>query len=207
MQQHLIAAPAVRRLPAPLATTNVESDNCTKRLPFDLLAAGAIISPSTGLSAFQTTGQKISIINSNGVPTERVCSIGDNVDCYRNLNLEGFFSIRQRQGAERGKITGYAQAVIIKSPVAVVVESSRQRVLVQKRKNVHAFIRGEVIGFGKELTDLTKQKACDIITYRPYLSGCFTSRLTGEPITNISGMIAVLSGSNVYLFETMSDLN
>jgi hypothetical protein len=45
------------------------------------------------------------------------------------------FSLRQR-----GKVFGYAPCILIRDPRFVVQEGGRNRVLREKRKNVHAFV-------------------------------------------------------------------
>lgn len=65
------------------------------------------------------------------------------VDVYRNLRPGGgppCYSIR----GPRGRVIGHATAVELRDPVPFVSALGRARVLREGRKNVHAWIRGEL---------------------------------------------------------------
>lgn len=92
------------------------------------------------------------------------------VDVYRNLN-NGLWSVRHK-----GKVIAHAEFVCIKPIKFHVGESGRKRVLKKKQKNVHAWVKGELIGMSKK-----KPKAGKEITYDPYAwpanqSGYFFSK-------------------------------
>ena len=63
------------------------------------------------------------------------------VQVYRNLN-NGLISI---QDLSTGLVLGHASAVDLQRATFIVREAGRQQVLKEKRKNVHAFVRGKVI--------------------------------------------------------------
>lgn len=103
----------------------------------------------------------------------RVTVKGDPIDCYRNLNKDGLFSIRQRQGPFKGLVCGHARAIVLTDPVLVVGEKSRQRVLSEQTRNVHAFVRGRFeAAFGCDLTASAMRKLIRV-SYSPFLSGQF----------------------------------
>lgn len=80
------------------------------------------------------------------------------VEIYRNLNKPGkTFSIRQN-----GLIIGHSNSLLLKDCEFIVNEAGRKRVISQKRKNVHAFIRGELLNCDAEHLDYGE------ITYNPY---------------------------------------
>lgn len=58
------------------------------------------------------------------------------VDVYYNLNKK-CLSIRHK-----GKVIEHKNSVVLHKPQFVVQQSGRKRVLKNKRKNVHAFVRG-----------------------------------------------------------------
>jgi hypothetical protein len=62
-------------------------------------------------------------------------------EVYRNLH-NGKISIRD---VDRGVVVGHADHVLLHNPEFIVRESGRQRVLRERKKNVHAFIRGSII--------------------------------------------------------------
>jgi hypothetical protein len=63
------------------------------------------------------------------------------VQVYRNLN-NGLISI---QDLSTGLVLGHASAVDMEEASFIVREAGRQQVIKEKRKNVHAFVRGKVI--------------------------------------------------------------
>ena len=66
------------------------------------------------------------------------------VDVYWNLHKQTF-SIRSREREDYGRVIRHADHVHIRNPTAVVSKAGRERVLREKKKNVHAVIRGELV--------------------------------------------------------------
>lgn len=91
------------------------------------------------------------------------------VDVYRNLHLDGvWWSIRKTGG----KVLMHAQSVYLKNVEFVVSETGRQRVLKEKKKNIHAFARGTLVldPFGQSV----KMSLPDFsATYNPYKYSSF----------------------------------
>lgn len=63
------------------------------------------------------------------------------VDVYRNLH-NGMYSIKARTGKHRGRVIAHAKQVWLDDVEFVVSEAGRSRVLREKKKYVHAFVRG-----------------------------------------------------------------
>ena len=63
------------------------------------------------------------------------------VQVYRNLH-NGLISI---QDLSTGLVLGHAYAVDLEEATFIVREAGRQQVIKEKRKNVHAFVRGKVV--------------------------------------------------------------
>jgi len=63
------------------------------------------------------------------------------VQVYRNLH-NGLISI---QDLSTGLVLGHASAVDLQHATFIVREAGRQQVIKEKRKNVHAFVRGKVV--------------------------------------------------------------
>lgn len=61
------------------------------------------------------------------------------VECYYNSHKKAV-SIRKK-----GKVISHADGVLLKDPKFIVQEGGRKRVLREKKKNVHAYVRGELI--------------------------------------------------------------
>ena len=98
------------------------------------------------------------------------------VSVYYNLHKK-CLSVRSMFGDSYGRVIQHRKAVILKDVKFVVSESGRQRVLREKRKNVHAFIRGELwddtVGLG------IKQV---LVTYNPYKFDSFVEAESLQPI-------------------------
>ena len=98
------------------------------------------------------------------------------VDVYFNRH-KSTFSIRHK-----GKVIEHTDTVVIKNPRFVVNESGRNRVLREKKKNVHAFVRGEYYTKEDKLNVLDGKKYWKGIYYNPYKHGSFVYLETDEPI-------------------------
>lgn len=86
------------------------------------------------------------------------------VDVYRNLHQQ-VWSIRHR-----GRVLTHAPSVVIHDAKFIVQQAGRLRVLQEKRKNVHAFVRG-FISEQMELPFLNSHY--QEVTYNPYLYSTF----------------------------------
>lgn len=98
------------------------------------------------------------------------------VSVYYNLHKH-CLSIRSNFGDSYGRVIAHRQQVWMKDVKFIVNEAGRQRVIKEKKKNVHAFVRGQVwddiIGLGlKEVK----------VMYNPYLYNSFVEKETKEPI-------------------------
>ena len=96
------------------------------------------------------------------------------VDVYFNLRKR-VFSIRHRR-----KVIEHAACVVIRDPAFVVSEKGRQRVLKEKRKNIHACVRGELVYSGEMCRWLPRlpNKA----HYNPYAAPNFPDCATRSPV-------------------------
>lgn len=65
------------------------------------------------------------------------------VDVYRNLT-KGCYSVKACEGPFAGKVIAHAESVWLDDPMFRVVQSGRQRVLMERKKYVHAFVRGDL---------------------------------------------------------------
>ena len=98
------------------------------------------------------------------------------VEVYYNLT-RSCWSVRALEGAEKGKVFMYADAVAIKDAKFVVREGGRQRVIRDKQKNVHAFVRGTLVKSAS-----LAQRLLGGVTYNPYQNTTFVNRRTGEAV-------------------------
>ena len=97
---------------------------------------------------------------------------------YRNLH-KGCWSIKEKGG----KVVAHAEQAIMYHVTPVVNESGRQRVLREKRKNVHAYLEGQVAAYlgtpyqGRnvalcsvdDMEEFSERFLIGPISYNPYL--------------------------------------
>jgi hypothetical protein len=114
------------------------------------------------------------------------------VEVYRNLSrrtAEGFpvYSVRDRAS---GIVVAHVAAITLVEVTFSVSKAGRQRVLRERRKNVHAVIVGRpsahvVEGFP------------DPVRYNPYDAATFVNPETGEPVT-AAAVVAVAADGVSY---------
>lgn len=126
---------------------------------------------------------------------------GVKVRVYRNLNKPEFFSIMACSGEYKGLVCGYARAVRLVNGRFVVSEKSRQRVLKEQCRNVHAFVEGELM----DATDLLQHESLlggGTVSYNPYKMGSFYWVETGEALQQTTFETVAVQGAWVYLPAT-----
>jgi hypothetical protein len=88
------------------------------------------------------------------------------------------FSVKALEGAEKGRVIGHRTSLAIYSPTFKVSEAGRQRVVRERRKNVHA----GVVGFLTAPYDWTKELVeWTPVLYNPYVFSSFVTML-GKPV-------------------------
>ena len=100
------------------------------------------------------------------------------VQVYYNLHKE-CLSVRHK-----GKVIEHAQSVILQNASFHVQPAGRARVLKEKRKNVHAYVAGDMAeSFWFTEPSASIWTATQHVTYNPYKYRTFVDKLTGKPIT------------------------
>ena len=94
------------------------------------------------------------------------------VEVYFNLHKR-VFSVRS---CKTGRVIHHAKDVHINQPQFVVREGGRQRVLRERKKNVHAFVRGYTTRHDDEPELLTD------VVYNPYKYDSFVDWKTETPL-------------------------
>jgi hypothetical protein len=98
------------------------------------------------------------------------------VEIYKNLHLSKpnnpVYSIRDKKTKI---VIAHASEIFLENVEFIVGKKGRERVLKEKRKNVHAFVRGEWSA-AFETDGLTR------VSYNPYVSASFLSRATDQPV-------------------------
>ena len=118
---------------------------------------------------------------------EKVVTIIDMKSLDKTKKVEVYFNLHKKCWSIRqaGKPVVHSDFVEIKEPQFVVQQGGNARVRREKRKNVHAFVRGY-------LTDRVGifPKNQKLVTYNPYKHTSFVERGTEKPIC--SAQYAVL---------------
>jgi hypothetical protein len=119
---------------------------------------------------------------------ERQIDLEKPVYVYRNLHTKGY-SIKQS-----GKVVAHAKRLCVSNCKFIVSESGRQRVIKEKQKNVHAFIKGTYttsgMGTTAEKNDLPVE-----ITYNPYTDNSFVTK-NFTPFLKLKGARFVILDEN-----------
>jgi|SRR5271157_2381393 len=120
---------------------------------------------------------------------------------YRNLHKEGnVYSLKCMEGPMKGKVIGHAHGIYLENCQLIVSEAGRQRVLKEKRKNVHAGIVGDLVAvagyqtrihiakLAKSLVQYNDENwlktfaAGTPVTYNPFLYTSFVIKGSNTPI-------------------------
>jgi hypothetical protein len=119
------------------------------------------------------------------------------VELYWNLNRRTY-SVRDLRGESRGLVTSHPEDVCIRDVTFAVQPAGRAKVLRDKVKNVHAFVRGVL----HDRTDDEINERMDAqaegrgewtsITYNPYMNDSFIDS-EGDPISEAELIICHVS--------------
>lgn len=112
----------------------------------------------------------------------------EKVFVYRNLKFKHrpVYSVRD---VKTGRVVAHAESITLKDVEFVVGQKGRERVIREKSKNVHAFVKGKPV-------DAVEQNNSLPATYNPYKYKTFVNRDTLEPV--FSGSMATIASKGVY---------
>lgn len=115
------------------------------------------------------------------------------VAVYFNLHKKTF-SIKALEGANKGRVIDYSDDVTIENATFKVSQAGRNRVLQEKRKNVHAYVIGEL----KSTTEaaIVGEK----ITYNPYLYNSFVTSMNKTAVFNAKEAFLVYRDKKAAIF-------
>lgn len=120
----------------------------------------------------------------------RTMRFGEQVEVYRNLNINDGYSIRS---AITKKVLAHCSRVTLSNCVFVISESGRQLTIRKHQKQVHAVVRGTILGVNGE-----KPSELDMaVTYNPYQQDSFFQLDTLNPVLTAS--IVHCEGKNCYV--------
>lgn len=96
------------------------------------------------------------------------------VRCYRNLHKNCYSVVDMKTG----RVHAHLQSLLLKDARFRVSEAGRQRVLREKKKNVHAFVVGELASNTQGVPDLQPKEAW----YNPYRVSSFVNKRSKRPL-------------------------
>lgn len=108
------------------------------------------------------------------------------VKVYRNLNNKCLSVMESRL------VIGHAQSVELEEVTFKVSQAGRERCLREKRKNVHAFVVGQLLA--ASLTEFPQQEGGIMISYNPYKSGSFCRKDTNDAVESAEFVIVTSQG-------------
>ena len=103
---------------------------------------------------------------------------------YFNLHKK-CFSIKALEGDRKGRVVAHSETVLLESCKFKVSEAGRQRVLREKRKNVHAGVSGTWINYCTNRADNQFDFISIVgrqVTYNPYKYDSFVFKTTEQPV-------------------------
>lgn len=121
------------------------------------------------------------------------------VEVYFNLHKK-VWSVR-----ENGRVKHHANAIILKNAKFVVQPAGREKVLREQKKNVHAFVRGdlEIVSTSNDRLRYCNDriKSMSKVTYNPYKKDHFFYVANGRKIEYAETVIMFIDheSGNVYV--------
>ena len=98
---------------------------------------------------------------------------------YFNLHKK-VWSVKALEGENKGRVIAHASLVLLENCIFKVSQKGRERVLTEKRKNVHAGVVGQLIYSTPEKIDQTL--VGKLATYNPYKYETFVDAETKAPV-------------------------
>jgi hypothetical protein len=100
----------------------------------------------------------------------------ERVRVYRNLNMPTLFSIMAMTGPNKYRVVGHAKAVHLANITLKVSTTTREKVVLEKVRTVHAYADGFYQKSGCVLPH--NFTGCDVknVTYQPFIRGYFFNR-------------------------------
>lgn len=117
------------------------------------------------------------------------------IDIYRNIHKK-CYSVRSRERGNYGRVIDHTHRAVISAASFVVLQRGREKVRSEKRKNVHAFIRGMM---ENKVPSLSSLDFIGYVTYNPYENETFVNRETGEEIN--TAKLVIINKKDIMAFD------
>ena len=119
------------------------------------------------------------------------------VDVYWNLHKK-CWSIRSRERDDYGKVVTHLNSCVVAAAKFVVNQKGRERVLRERKKNVHAFVRGNLL-MTKMPGRIEGYTGWDEVSYNPYKGPKFVAQSTGKALAR-SHLVLLNTEGKAYYF-------
>ena len=106
---------------------------------------------------------------------------------YFNLHKKTW-SVKALEGEKKGLVVAHRDKLVLLMSKFKVSEAGRQRVLKEKRKNVHAGVVGEWFDYVESEFD-NLAESFQKITYNPYKAGTFVVRDNNSPVSTANCVV------------------
>lgn len=114
------------------------------------------------------------------------------VAVYFNLHKRQF-SVKALEGPDKGKVIQHRQIILLKNVTFKVSEAGRQRVLRERKKNVHAYVIGETFDAAAR-NSYENCGGVDVeVRYNPYEASSFRDG-QGVPVVSAAYACCMLTG-------------
>jgi len=121
---------------------------------------------------------------------------------YFNLHRK-CFSVKALEGAYKGRVVAHVSDAVVYNPTFKVSEAGRQRVLKERKKNVHAGVVGQWSESELNTFKIVEYstKLGRAVTYNPYRFDSFVYKATETPINDKPRVAALHSdGTRASIF-------
>ena len=145
---------------------------------FETITDGKVICDECGWSwDLSDGGNDPYICHKCGHDNEEKKHIGDRVMVYYNLHKHTF------SVAYNGRVITHADYVKLSDVEFRVRQGGRQKVLKEKKKNVHSFVIGNLVDYCKyPCENLPDEPNNNIVTYNPYKYSTYVMKDTEKPV-------------------------
>lgn len=116
---------------------------------------------------------------------------------YFNLHKK-LFSVKALEGPDKGRVVAHVDGAVVYNATLKVSEAGRQRVLREKKKNVHAGVQGEWMGeyiLAKHIA-----RTATPLTYNPYKYSTFVEKFTEKPVRVMKEVAMVIYNNRAGLY-------
>ena len=114
---------------------------------------------------------------------------------YFNLHKK-MFSVKCLEGKSKGRVIAHCDELTLFNPVFKVSEAGRQRVLRERKKNVHAGVVGNWHYFNW-ICESSREDCKTPVTYNPYKFDSFVYASDNKPIYSAS--VAHLTHKKIFV--------